>query len=218
MTLEAVYFDLDGTLVDSEHLHAVSWNKVLQDYNVQYSEDEFCMAFAGKPTLEAANVIVNTHKLKVSPSQLAEQKHQVFAAVSQQALPRLLPGASEILEWCKQQGLKLALVTGSAKAEAHSILNGHQLYNFFDVIFTRDDVVAPKPHPEPYLSAISALNSNACEGVAIEDTVTGSTSAVEAGLSTIVVSSQYSKEHDFSHVQHQCDSLIQVIDVIKSKL
>lgn len=54
MSLNAVLFDMDGTLVDSESMHFVCWSQLLAPYNIRYSEDEFCQRFSGRPTLEAA--------------------------------------------------------------------------------------------------------------------------------------------------------------------
>lgn len=96
MSLSAIYFDLDGTLVDSEHLHAVSWNKVLAMFDLHFSETEFCQQFAGKPTLEAAKVLVEEHQLGLSASALAKKKHIVFAEISKLHLPALLPGAKAL--------------------------------------------------------------------------------------------------------------------------
>lgn len=218
MSLLAVYFDLDGTLVDSEHLHAVSWNKVLADYGLSFSEDEFCQQYAGRPTLEAAKTLVSEHNLAISPEALASRKHDVFADISETQLPDLLPAAKSLLAWCKEVGLKVALVTGSAKAEASAILSGHDLTPFFDVIFTRDDVLQPKPHPEPYQKAISTFALTAQSGIAIEDTVTGSISAKAAGLFTVVVPNKYSLSADFSHVDQRCQDLTAVKALIASKL
>lgn len=218
MSLLAIYFDLDGTLVDSEHLHAVSWNQVLTEYGLSFSEDEFCQQYAGKPTLEAAKTIVSEHGLEITPSALANLKHVVFSDISKKQLPELLPGAKDLLTWCKKQGLKLALVTGSAKAEATAILSGHNLTPFFDVIYTRDDVELPKPHPEPYQLAIAQFALTAETGLAIEDTVTGSTSAKAAGLFTVAVPNKYSMSSDFSHVDLRCKDLTAVKALIASKL
>lgn len=218
MPLSAIYFDLDGTLVDSEHLHAVSWNKVLAMFDLHFSEAEFCQQFAGKPTLEAAKVLVEEHQLGLSASALAKKKHIVFAEISKLQLPALLPGAKALLAWCREQGLKVALVTGSAKEEAHSILTGHDLAKYFDVIFTRDDVEQPKPHPEPYLRAIAHFSLTASSGLAVEDTVTGSSSAKSAELYTVVVPNKYSLTADFSHADSRCSSLLDVQALIASKL
>lgn len=218
MKVKAVYFDLDGTLVDSEQLHALSWNRVLADFAIHYDEAEFCSYYAGKPTLEAAKTIKQEHQLAISATELAKQKHDVFAEMAKQKLPRLIDGAKELLAWCQESGLKCALVTGSAKSEAEAILTGYNLHHYFDVIFTRDDVLKPKPDPEPYLKAIEALGVDACQGIALEDTRTGSLSASGAGLFTIVVPNNYASAHDFSHVDHQSSSLFEVKEVIASKL
>ena len=65
MSLNAVLFDMDGTLVDSESMHFECWSQLLAPYNVSYNEVEFCQRFSGRPTLEAAIDIKNEHNLAV---------------------------------------------------------------------------------------------------------------------------------------------------------
>lgn len=211
----AVYFDLDGTLVDSEVLHAQCWNDVLATFNIHYDEDEFCRQFSGKPTVEAAKVIIQSHQLEISAIALATLKNNAFSNLAVKHLPRLLEGASQIIQTCKHLGLKVALVTGSTKSEALPILLGYELYDLFDYIVTRDDVACPKPHPEPYLQAISALNEVAQNGVAIEDTHTGLSAANAAGLHTIVVPNKHSACQDITIADKQCDNLMGALDYIQ---
>jgi beta-phosphoglucomutase-like phosphatase (HAD superfamily) len=109
-------------------------------------------------------------------------------------------------------------VTGSAKAEAEAILAGHQLVSFFDTIVTRDDVINPKPHPEAYQQAIAAFNLSAQNGIAVEDTITGTTSAVGAGLYTIVKPNKYNQDDDFSKANAVCSSLHEVQELISNKI
>lgn len=208
--LTAVYFDLDGTLVNSEMQHAVSWQEVLSQYHIRYDLDEFCNLFSGKPTRETAASLISQHQLTIDVEALAVQKHAHFALVTKQQLPSLMPHALEILSFVKQSGLKCALVTGSAKSEAESILNGYALRSYFDVVVTRDDVVQPKPHPEAYLSAIAALNEVAARGIAIEDTHTGLSAANGANLTSIVVPNKHSATQDLSIANKSMFSLIDV--------
>jgi HAD superfamily hydrolase (TIGR01509 family) len=215
---DAIYFDLDGTLVDSEHLHAVSWNNTLVDFGIRLDEYQFCKQFAGRPTLEAAKEIVVQYQLAILPHDLAELKHTQFAKLTKTQLPTLLPDAKKLLAWCRTQGFKVALVTGSAKAEAEAILAGHQLFSAFDTIVTRDDVIKPKPNPEAYQQAISAFNLSAQNGIAVEDTITGATSAVGAGLYTIVKPNKYNQDDDFSKANAVCSSLHEVQKLISNKI
>ena len=63
MRFQAVLFDFDGTLVDSEALHYQSWMQVLAPLEISYSEQAFCHEFSGIPTLEAANILKQRHQL-----------------------------------------------------------------------------------------------------------------------------------------------------------
>ncbi|MDP4984417.1 HAD family hydrolase [Pseudoalteromonas tunicata] len=207
--LKAVLFDCDGTLVDSESLHYQCWQHILVPYNIAYDEGHFCHLFSGKPTLEAAQFIIDEHGLTVDAKALAGQKNDYFADYVQNHLPPLLPYAKEVLSLAKQSSLQVALVTGSARAEVMPILAGYQLLDYFEVIVTKDDVTQPKPHPEPYLSALKQLGQAAQFGVAIEDTCTGLTSAKGAGLLAIAVPNDHSQHQDLSLADHTCTNLMQ---------
>lgn len=208
--LTAIYFDLDGTLVNSEMQHAVSWQHVLSQYHISYDLDEFCNLFSGKPTRETAATLVAKHQLAIDIEQLAAQKHTVFAAVTQSQLPQLMPHAIEMLRFVQQTGLKCALVTGSAKSEAEAILNGYDLWPYFQAVVTRDDVVKPKPHPEAYLTAVALLGESPATGIAIEDTNTGLCSANGAELYSIVVPNKHSASQDLSIAKQTFTSLAAV--------
>ncbi len=214
MKLDSVYFDLDGTLVDSEVLHARCWNDILDSFSIHYDESEFCRMFSGKATVVAAEQLIAKHGLSLSIEELAKRKNDLFTEIAKTSLPPLLPGVYECIEGCRALGLKLALVTGSAKSEALAILHGHNLYSLFDVVVTRDDVTHAKPHPEPYLQAKAALNAH--RGVAVEDTHTGLTAANAANLLSIVVPNKFSLTQDISIADIRCDNLFSALGTIKN--
>ncbi|OUL59359.1 HAD family hydrolase [Pseudoalteromonas ulvae] len=206
--LEAILFDCDGTLVDSEALHYECWQHILAPYQIHYDEAEFCHLFSGKPTLQAANYIIDQHHLHISAMRLAEQKNEFFAQYVETHLPPLLPFAKEVLQLAKDSPLSVALVTGSAKGEVMPILKGHGLLDYFEVIVTKDDVEKPKPDAEPYLLGLKQLNKQGAKGVAIEDTCTGLTSAKGANLIAIAVPNAHSQLQDLSLADHKVDNLM----------
>lgn len=201
MRYQAVLFDFDGTLVDSEALHYESWMTVLAQDNIHYTELEFCDEFSGVPTLKAAQTLKLRHQLQPSPQALCDHKNRIFVARAATVFPKLMPYAKQILELTAKQ-VPIALVTGSSKAEALPVLDHYQLLGLFSVIICKDDVTQPKPHPEPYNKALSALNIAPHQAVAIEDTYTGLTSAKEAGVTAVVVPNAHSSKQDFIHADH----------------
>lgn len=94
------------------------------------------------------------------------------------------PGALELLDSLHDAGIPLALVTMSMRPLAEHVAYARE-ESPFDLIVTGDDVVNPKPHPEPYLLAAKLLGVEITECVAIEDSIPGLASAVASGATTV---------------------------------
>lgn len=218
MTLKAILFDMDGTLVDSESLHFNCWNEVLAKYNICYEEAAFCQQFSGQPTLIAAENVIAEYQLDILPEQLAKAKYDYFEQYVVTNLPPLMPFSKEILKAVKASGLKMALVTGSARHEALPILKGYGFYDYFDCVITKDDVTNPKPAGEPYLRALTHLGIKPSEAIAIEDTHTGVTSASNAGIAVMAIPNQHTVSHDFAKAMGRFDSLQAVWRWVQTKL
>jgi HAD superfamily hydrolase (TIGR01509 family) len=207
MTVNAILFDMDGTLVDSESMHYICWSQVLAPLNVSYEEGDFCQRFSGRPTLEAALEIKQVHNLSVSAEYLADEKYRLFGDYVKTNLPPLLPFAEQTLRNVKASGLKMAVVTGSARHEAEPILKGFGFYDWFDAVVTKDDVVNPKPAGDPYLLALKKLHIAPCNAVAVEDTFTGVTAANNAQVSVVAIANAHTRNHNFSTANYTMTNL-----------
>ncbi|AOT07389.1 HAD family hydrolase [Pseudoalteromonas luteoviolacea] len=206
MGLQAILFDFDGTLVDSEALHYTSWCKVLAPFDIFISEADFCDEFSGVPTVKTGHILQQRYNLRYSGDELAKQKNLQFIETAASQKPKLMPHAVDVLSLCAQH-YTLALVTGSTRDEAMPVLKHYRLLEFFECIVCKDDVTNPKPHPEPYCLAMSKLNINAQDAIAVEDSQTGLTSATAAGLKTVVISHLHSAGQDFSKATWRSESL-----------
>ena len=218
MSIEAVLFDMDGTLVDSESVHYICWSQLLAPFGVRYDEDDFCQCFSGRPTIDAAKEIKQTHNLSVSSRYLADEKYRLFSKFVQTNLPPLMPYAADILFAVKEQGLKMALVTGSARHEAEPILKGLGFYDLFDTVVTKDDVTNPKPAGDPYLLALKNMQVAAKNAIAVEDTFTGVTAANNAALAVVAIANKHTEQHDFSKATQQMDNLEEFWQWLQSQL
>ncbi|MFC3031110.1 HAD family hydrolase [Pseudoalteromonas fenneropenaei] len=214
MTLKAVLFDFDGTLVDSEALHYHSWCKVLAPYGIGYSEATFCDEFSGVPTLESAAILAKRHQLPRSAEALTDEKNRYFIETAKTMVPNLMPGAKTVLAQLQGQ-VRLALVTGSSKAEAMPVLQHYGLLDYFETIVCKEDVTAPKPHPAPYLQALARMQLSAEQAVAIEDSGTGLQSALAAELRTIVIPNAHSKDQNFNGAWYRA---VHLEDAVKTLL
>ncbi|ATD02574.1 MULTISPECIES: HAD family phosphatase [Pseudoalteromonas] len=218
MSIEAVLFDMDGTLVDSESVHYICWSQLLAPFGVRYDEDDFCQRFSGRPTIDAAKEIKQTHNLSVSSRYLADEKYRLFSKFVQTNLPPLMPYAADILFAVKEQGLKMALVTGSARHEAEPILKGLGFYDLFDTVVTKDDVTNPKPAGDPYLLALKNMQVAAKNAIAVEDTFTGVTAANNAALAVVAIANKHTEQHDFSKATQQMHNLEEFWQWLQSQL
>lgn len=198
MGIQAVLFDHDGTLVDSEARHCSLWQALLTRYGVALSVTEYAAAYAGMPTARTAELLVQRYALPIAPAALAAEKFaRQFEYLRQHAYP-LMPGAAAVLDELRGRGLRLAVVTGAPRASVTASLQAHALAAYFEVIVSGDEVAHNKPAPDGYQLALQRLQLPAADAVAVEDSAQGLAAAIGAGLRCLAVPHALSAAQDFS--------------------
>lgn len=185
--LKAILFDFDGTLVNSEELHFNALNDLLVPYEIEYTWEEYAETMAGKPSIHTLEQIIEEHQLEVSLSELLAKKEALSYENLRKSEVVFMPKAKEMLDYYREKELTLALVTGSDREMVTIIFEKTDLALYFKITVTATDVKETKPHPESYLKALKDLNLKHEDCIAIEDTVSGMTSAKDAGLTCLVV-------------------------------
>lgn len=186
--LQAVLWDMDGTLVDSERL----WDVSLTDLTAHLGGE---LTAATRTSLVGSSLLRSVRTVRaeagLDPSDdaavrrdgrwLVERTKELFRA----DLP-WRPGAREALAAVRDAGVATALVTSTYRELTDVALDtiGRE---FFDVTVCGDEVAATKPDPTPYRAALDALGVAAGDGVAVEDSPAGTRSAEAAGLVVLVV-------------------------------
>jgi HAD superfamily hydrolase (TIGR01509 family) len=185
LKLEAVLFDMVGTLVDSEKVWDVGLHELAARYGGELSQ-------AGRTAMLCTSSLRTAQILLAALGQpwrdphsaaewLTERMAELFAAGLD-----WLPGARELLDLVRADGLRTALVTNTGRALVDVAL-GSIGADYFDIVVCGDEVTFAKPHPEPYLTAATSLGVDPRRCVAIEDSVTGVASAQAAGCTVIAV-------------------------------
>ena len=121
------------------------------------------------------------------PYALFDEKCRVTMRERSHAGVPVKPGAVEFITELRARGLPTAVATSSRNPHAHHHLGAAGLLDLFETVVTRDDVVNPKPHPEPYLTAAKRLGVEPARCLALEDSHAGVRAAHAAGMQTIMV-------------------------------
>lgn len=181
LPLQAVLFDMDGTLVDTEHLW---WEAVEQVAGRPLSEADQPEVLGRPVEHTAAWLAAGSGRDEAA---LAAELHREFAdRVRTEIVPR--PGALDLLDALAAGGIPTALVTASPRAVADVVLDALGAHRFA-VSVTADDTERTKPAPDPYLAACRDLGVDPAGCVAVEDTETGVASAEAAGCAVLAVPS-----------------------------
>ena len=121
------------------------------------------------------------------PYTLFDEKCRVTMKERSHAGVPVKTGAVEFITALRQRGIPTAVATSSRNPHAQHHLGAAGLLDLFETVVTRDDVVHPKPHPEPYLTAARRLGVEPTRCLALEDSHSGVRAAHAAGMQTVMV-------------------------------
>jgi len=200
--LQAVIFDFDGVITDSETLHFHALNKALAQFNAEITTEDYYKDYLGLNDLECFQLISEKNRLKLDSNQikvLAKKKNQIFEKLAKTET-KIISGVSELLQMLRETKITMAICSGALLSEIKLILEYGGLEQFFEVIVSSDQVKKGKPHPEGLLLTLERLNKkerrpiSANECIVIEDSRWGLEAAKEAGMHTIAVTNSYTAE------------------------
>lgn len=182
--LDAVLFDMDGTLTDSEKLWSVALDETAAELGGVISPAART-AMVGLPLRPSVDIIHAEVGIQRHWTLTADLLSSRTAVQYQRRLP-WRPGAAELLAAVRAAGLRTALVTATERPLVELALETLGRHNF-DVVISGDDVTLGKPDPQPYLCALDGLGVGPGSALAIEDSPSGTVSAIAAGLTVLVV-------------------------------
>lgn len=181
---EAVLWDMDGTLVDTEPYWMAAEHELVDEFGGTWTDD-LAMQMVGNPLLVSARFILDNSPVDLTEHQVVHRlQARVIEQIGQQVPWR--PGARELLVACREARVPCALVTMSWTDLASAVVDAVPA-DSFAVVVTGDRVTHGKPHPEPYERALVELGVAAAGCVALEDSPTGVRSAVAAGVATLAI-------------------------------
>jgi HAD superfamily hydrolase (TIGR01509 family) len=180
--LEAVIFDFDGLILDTERVEADTIIEIVSDWGHTLSYTDFGHLFGSVDADEQWNELLGT----TCGRSVMELDQQLRAIVSplKDELP-LLPGVRELLDAAHHRGLRVGIGTGNTIATIERRLGRHGIFDRFDAIVTRADVAHGKPAPDIYLEVARRLHAPAHACLVLEDSAIGCEAGLAAGMQVI---------------------------------
>jgi HAD superfamily hydrolase (TIGR01509 family) len=191
--LEAILFDLDGVIVDSEPLHEKAFRQTSLYLGHDLIQEEVASLRGTVDKIGAAKLLEYNPGATLSVAQVIEYYNNLFKAMIDQM--KLIPGSREFIQKAHSKGFKLGLTTSALRENQQRVFEMFNLRPFFSTITTGEDIIKGKPHPEPYLKTAEKLGVAPPNALVIEDSVNGVRSGKAAGCRVIAITTSFPREH-----------------------
>ncbi|MCA2018045.1 hexitol phosphatase HxpB [Vibrio tritonius] len=193
MKKQAVIFDMDGVIIDSEPLWQRAQDAALSVYGVHVTPKQCEQHTMGKRVDAIAQTWCELYELDIDPKVLEvsilKHLHQLIA---EQGKP--MRGVYELLEYLNELKLKIGLATSSNQSVIEAVFNKLDLWDYFDITCSAEHEEHGKPHPDVYLTAARKLDVPTDQCIVIEDSYNGVLAAKNAQMTTFVVCEQCQAE------------------------
>jgi HAD superfamily hydrolase (TIGR01509 family) len=190
--LQAVLWDMDGLLVDTEPVWTVAEEELAERLGGTWS-DELKASIAGTRLEASVPTILRWYDVEPTPQRVAECASWLLERMVAlfRTEVRILPGVTELLAALRREEVPVALVSSSYRVLVDAVLAHGQQFGLgpFEVTIAGDEVTQGKPHPEPYLLACERLRAHPANCVVLEDSAAGVTSGEAAGCAVVAVPS-----------------------------
>lgn len=213
--IEAIVFDMDGLLFDSERIVQRSWEEAGNQLGLEHMGETIYhtlgMNLAGRN-----HYFRNTIAKDFPCEEFAKQARIWFyKIVNEEGLP-MKNGARKLLEYGKVNGYRMAIATSSRKEYALKNLKAAKIYDFFDAGVFGDMVQHAKPDPEIYLKACDSIGAYPANCIALEDAPAGIRAAYAAGMKPIMIPDLVAPTPEIEALLYgTCDTLLGVIGILE---
>jgi len=177
---KAFLFDLDGVLINSEPLHGQAWKETAAFFDLNLTQSQLKL-LRGRRRIDCAKELV-----KLIPKEVkTEDLLTIHKPISRKLIltAQAMPGSESLVKRCHKNNIPMALVTSSSHESVDIKIAPHKWMNLFSITVLGDDELLHKgkPAPDPYLLAAEKLNIAPEECWAVEDSISGVSSALKAG-------------------------------------
>lgn len=186
--IQALVFDFDGLIVDTEWPEFQAWQEICLEYQVKLALETWlpCVGTGATTEVFDPHTYLEMQLGRTLNREEVEERCWLRHRALIEAQP-ILPGVESLLDEARRRGLGLAVASSSPRAWVDGHLNRLGLLDYFDTLACGDEVAFTKPYPDLYLAALRQLGVNAQQAIAFEDSLNGMRAAQRAGLFCVVV-------------------------------
>lgn len=214
--IKYVIFDKDGTLLDTEPFFEGSWVQTGAKWGLPGTDTNYFDNIAGKSITKAIDFLRETYEGIDAEAFMAERLEMVWKMMEGD-IP-LKEGCLEILDFLREQGIKIAIATSTTKARALKNLTKLNFTDKYNALVTGDMVSDGKPSPDIFLEAGRLIGADPSETIVVGDSPSDIVGGYRAGMRPVmVIDSNPPSEEVASLCYKICNSLFEVIDLIKQE-
>jgi HAD superfamily hydrolase (TIGR01509 family) len=213
MNIQAVVWDFDGVIIDSEEGHIDAEIETFKKYGVSITPS-IAKEYIGIKIENYFGDIAKRFKSDLPLDEAIAKHCNTLIRYYSEIFP-LVPHITEVLNTLRGK-YKMGLATSREKALAEMALKRFSLHSYFDALVFKEDVIRGKPDPEPFLKILSLLNVEPQDSVVIEDSLSGLKAAKGAGAYVIVRTASYNSHLDFSSADFVIEDLREILKLIGS--
>lgn len=180
MKIKAVFFDMDGVLIDARDWHYEALNKALSHFGYSISRDSHLSTFNGLPTKDKLQILSKSQNLPFGLHSLINKLKQKYTI--QLSYQNCKPTFNHRLALSKlSEKYKIAVCSNSIRNTIITMMELSGLCEYIDLIISNEEVNISKPHPEMYLKAMKKFNLKPSECLILEDNIHGIEAALASG-------------------------------------
>lgn len=215
--MEAVIFDMDGVIIDSEPIHYICSNKFLEPYKIELDREKYD-TYIGASCKVMWSDVRETHNLNESVEEIISKEFDIFLNYLQEGKGKIHPieGIRSLLELLKKEGVTIGLASSSSMKNINTVLDLFDIQDYFSIKVTGYDLERSKPDPEIFIKTAGLLNVDPTKCIVIEDSKNGVTAAKRAGMKCIGYHNPNCGYQDLSNADKIVESIKTIdMDVLK---
>lgn len=195
-SVEALIFDMDGVLIDSEPVHLLAYQELLARFGISYKEADN-QELLGRTEQDCAQILVARYGLDIAPAELAFERVRIFQRLLKER-PEKRPGVDAILSSAESLELPMAVASSATLETIELVVDTLFIRHYFRSLTSGEEVERGKPAPDVFLLAAQRLSVNPQNCLVVEDSLNGVKAAKAAGMQCVAIPCDATRHQDHS--------------------